>query len=136
MRTTSPLKHFAAFIYDLFPVVGLFILTSLIVLIIRKGEIVDQHTLWFDLLIFTEMTFYFVYSWKVGGQTLGMRAWKMKIVSAEGQLTWVQAFIRYFVGIVSTLLLGLGLFWKLFSKDNSSWMDILSRSKTITIEKQ
>jgi uncharacterized RDD family membrane protein YckC len=136
MNKTPLWKHFASFLYDIFPLLGLFIITSLIVAIIRKGNIVAQHTLWFDVLIFSEMTLYYVYSWKIGGQTLGMRAWKIKIVPSDEQanLTWLQALIRFIVGIVSTLLLGLGLFWKLASKNNQSWMDFASRSKTINVE--
>ena len=137
MNKTPLWKHFASFLYDIFPLIGLFIVTSLIVAIIRKGDIVAQHTLWFDVLIFSEMILYYVYSWKLGGQTLGMRAWKIKIIPSDERLnlTWLQALIRFIIGVASTLLLGMGLFWKLVSKNNQSWMDLASRSKTINVEK-
>jgi len=137
MNKTSIWKHFAAFLYDLFPITGVFILTSLIVMLVRNGTIVDQHTLWFDILILLELVLYYSYSWKIGGQTLGMRAWKIKIVPNnvnQSNLTWFQAIFRFLIGVLSTILIGAGLFWKLISKNNQSWMDISSQSTTISTE--
>jgi len=115
--TPAPVwKHFAAFLYDIFPVLGILLLTNLLVLFARGGEEVPAGTLWFSLLIFFEIFFYYVYSWKVGGQTLGMRAWKLKIVKHH-ELTHVKVSLRFLVGVVSTFLLGLGVFWKLISKN-------------------
>ena len=133
MLTTPIWKHFAAFIYDILPLLGIFLLTSFVVVLIRNGVEVEPHTWWFDLLIFAELAFYYIYSWKKGGQTLGMRAWRIKIVPNQpGQLTisWYRASIRFFVGIVSTILLGTGLFWKQVSKRQLSWMDLVSDSST------
>jgi len=131
MSKTPAWKHFAAFIYDIFPMLGIFIMTAFIVVLIRNGKAVEQHTLWFDALIVSEIMFYYMYSWKLGGQTLGMRAWKIKIIpnnNKQSTLTWTQTSMRFLTGIISTLLLGLGLFWKSFSKDQDSWMDKVSDS--------
>ncbi len=130
-------KHLIAFCYDMFPIFGVFLLTSLIVLLIRNGVEVKPQTLWFALLLLSEMAFYFIYSWKIGGQTLGMRAWKMKIVPNNSQLntlTWKQATLRLLIGTLSTLLLGLGLFWKFISKRDFTWMDMVSDSHMTSIE--
>ncbi|HHL32469.1 MAG TPA: RDD family protein, partial [Oceanospirillales bacterium] len=103
------------------------------VLLFNRGNTVEPHSLWFSLLLFAEVAFYYIYSWKKGGQTLGMRAWKMKIIpnqNNQNQLSWMQATVRFLTGVSSTLLLGLGLFWKLFSNNKLSWMDISSHSTT------
>lgn len=130
MHNTPIWKHFAAFIYDLFPILGMFLLTTLIVVLMRNGEEVKPHTLWFDLILIAELTFYYTYSWKAGGQTLGMRAWKFKIIpsSQNNCMTWSQTSLRFLVGIISTLLLGAGIFWKLFSENGLTWMDKVSQS--------
>jgi len=130
MQITPLWKHFAAFIYDVFPILGMFLLTTFIVVLFRNGEEVKPHTLWFDLILIIELTFYYTYSWKVGGQTLGMRAWKFKIIPNQQQstMTWSQTSLRFLVGIISTILLGSGLFWKLISKDKYTWMDLVSES--------
>jgi uncharacterized RDD family membrane protein YckC len=137
MSQTPIWKHFAAFIYDVFPILGIFLLTSLFVALVRKGDIVEPHTFWFSFLIFFELAGYYIYSWKVGGQTLGMRAWKMKIIPNQvnqATLTWTQAFLRFMVGMVSFLLLGSGLFWKFFTKNNHSWMDNISHSQVKNLD--
>lgn len=133
MPITPTWKHFAAFLYDIFPILGIFFSTSLAVLIFRNGEELERYNPWFISLLLSELFFYYIYSWKKGGQTLGMRAWKFKITPNQPNqpnLTWLQATARFFVGIVSTALAGLGLFWKIFSKGNKSWMDLASNSST------
>ena len=137
MPITSIWKHFAAFLYDIFPLIGVFLSTSLIVLVVRGGIPVERYSPWFSALLLFEFAGYYVYSWKVGGQTLGMRAWKMKIIPNainQNNLTWGQALLRLLAGIASTLLFGLGLFWKRFSKKKESWMDIASHSVTKTLD--
>ena len=133
MSKTPIWKHFAAFIYDVFPVVGIFILTSLVVLVARNGVEVERFSPWFTILLLSEFSLYYIYSWKIGGQTLGMRAWKIKIIpnnNSQNQLTWGQATLRFLIGILSTVLLGLGVFWKKLSRSKKSWMDLVSRSET------
>jgi len=133
MPETPIWKHFAALIYDVFPVIGLLLVTSMIVLLIRNGVEVERFSIWFTTLLLAEVALYFVYSWKIGGQTLGMRAWKIKITPSQidqQQLTWSQSIVRFLVGILSILLLGLGIFWKKISPTKKSWMDMISHSET------
>ncbi|MFK8013145.1 MAG: RDD family protein [Marinicellaceae bacterium] len=136
MTKTPIWKHFAAFIYDVFPIAGLLIVTSMIVLILRGGVEVERFSSWFSLLLLSEIALYYVYSWKIGGQTLGMRAWKIKIIPTDinqNQISWNQATLRFVAGLLSTLLVGLGLFWKILSPSKKSWMDLISQSETTHI---
>lgn len=134
MNKSSPWKHAAALVYDIFPILGLFLTTSLFVMFIRGGEEVPAGTLWFQLLLAAELYLYFAHSWKSGGQTLGMRAWKLAIADYQ-QLTWNQVTLRFLVGLLSTALLGLGLWVQHFNKSRSTWMDLVSKSKTIDLKK-
>ncbi len=133
MSKTNVLKHIAAFVYDIFPVLGILIVTSGTTLILRSGNEVQAHTWWFQVFIFCEIALYYIYFWKVGGQTIGMKAWKIHIKpndENQPQLSWKQASMRFVFGVFSTALLGLGLFWKFFSKEDKSWMDLVSASHT------
>lgn len=137
MLKTPTWKHFAAFIYDIFPIFGILVVTSGITLVFRQGNDVQPYTWWFILLVYLEISIYYIYFWKVGGQTIGMKAWKLKIIpknNNQTSLTWPQSILRFFVGVFSTLLAGLGIFWKTFSKENLTWMDIISQSQTITTD--
>jgi uncharacterized RDD family membrane protein YckC len=115
-------KHIAALIYDIFPILGIFLVTSLIFVLFRSGDEVKPNTLWFQLILLTQAFLYFSYSWKKGGQTLGMRAWKIGIKNHQF-LTWKHVTLRFAVGIFSICLFGLGLWWRLWDSQNQTWMD-------------
>ena len=70
--------------------------------------------------------------WTHGGQTLGMRAWKLRVVSAHGQtLTWQQAAVRFIMSLGSFLALGAGFLMALFDPDKLTWHDRYSRTYLI-----
>lgn len=51
-------------------------------------------------------------SWRRGGQTLGMRPWRLKVQSIDGTpLRRGQLWLRFAVGTLSLLLGGLGFWW-------------------------
>ena len=67
---------------------------------------------------------YAVLSWRGGGQTLGMRPWKLRVVGADGQPPTTQALARrYAIGSLSLLLGGLGFWWAWFDRDRLAWHD-------------
>ena len=77
---------------------------------------------------------FFAWFWIHGGQTLGMRAWKVKLVRQDGMtISWGQAFLRFCYSIVSWLPLGAGYLWALIDKDKQAWHDKASRSYLIDI---
>lgn len=63
---------------------------------------------WLYLAYFALVTLWFyLYFWLKAGQTLGMRAWRMLLLSADGKpVSWRQAMIR-----LLTSLAGIGNFW-------------------------
>jgi uncharacterized RDD family membrane protein YckC len=70
--------------------------------------------------------------WISGGQTLGMRAWRLKLVSMEGQpVDWQQAVKRHFAAMLSLLVFGLGFIWIVFDSDKMAWHDKLSGTRLI-----
>lgn len=77
---------------------------------------------------------YFAWFWTHGGQTIGMLAWKIRLVSAtEGPVNLFQALMRFFSAIISIGLL-LGLLWIVISKQKLAWHDSLSETKVITVK--
>lgn len=80
---------------------------------------------------------FFGWFWTHGGQTLGMRAWNLYLVKADGKfINWRTAFIRFAVAIVSWVALGLGFTWILLNKRNRSWHDIASGSQIVFVDRQ
>ena len=55
---------------------------------------------------------FFGWSWTHGGQTLGMRAWRLRVRRTDGQpLGWPTAIARYGFAWLAWLPLGLGVLW-------------------------
>jgi len=133
MKQSKLWKHVAALIYDIFPILAFFLVTSLILVLIRQGNEVPPKTLWMQLILFLEVFLYFTYSWKKGGQTLGMRAWKISIQDYHS-MSWQQTSLRFFTGLASTALLGLGLWRRKFSSNHKTWMDAACGSIVIDLQ--
>lgn len=74
--------------------------------------------------------FFFVWFWSHGGQTLGMRAWRLKIQRMDGTtISMMQAVIRLF-----TAFLGLGNLWLLSrNSEGMSLQDRMSGSEMVVL---
>lgn len=69
---------------------------------------------------------YFCYFWSSygKGQTVGMRALKIKVVKTDGSyLDLVGAFLRYVGLVISCIPLFLGLIWVAFDAQKQGWHD-------------
>ena len=95
-----------------------------------EEEIVDVH--YFRLLLhnlaWLLTLLWFGWLWLHGGQTLGMRAWKIKLVGDSGQVTLKALVVRF---IIATGSLGLGHLWLLFDKKGGALQDRLSHSRLL-----
>lgn len=88
----------------------------------------------FMLLVLFAFGFY-GWFWTHGGQTLGMRAWKLKLVQQDSQnISWLQAFFRFCYSIISWLPFGLGYLWMLIDKRNLAWHDRVSKTYIIDLK--
>lgn len=72
-----------------------------------QAEYIQKHQLWFQLYSLIWILWFYLYFWLKGGQTLGMRAWRLLLLSNDGKrLNLSQALIR-----LCTALGGLGNVW-------------------------
>lgn len=120
-------RRLAAMIYDGLVLCGLLFAVTLAVLVLRGGRAVAPDTPWFTALLIVVMQLFFGWFWTHGGQTLGMRAWRLRIRSATGGPPgWRQAVIRFLAAWLSAVPLGLGFWWSLLDVERRTWHDRLS----------
>ncbi|MFL0804527.1 MAG: RDD family protein [Agarilytica sp.] len=143
---TAPLiKRLLAFLYDLFILGALSMVYSALATVIMVFVIGDQGTgdyqpmqqgLWFQSgWVITIVGFYWLF-WRRAGQTVGMRAWHLKLVDQNGHpVSHTQILRRIISGPISLAVLGLGYWWCLFDQDQRAWHDIASSTKIIETPK-
>lgn len=130
------LRRLAAGVYDLFLLVGLLLLAGLLLLPFNHGHAVDGHNLWVRLYFLCVPYLFFSWFWTHGGQTLGLRAWRMRVRSADGgPVQWHQALIRYLAAWVSWLSI-VGMLWCLVDAGRRSLQDILSGTEIVVLPRE
>lgn len=116
----------AAMVYDFFLIAALWFLIAGLVVIINGGEApplwISRYLL-FPALIAATLGFN-IWFWTHGGQSLGMRAWRIKVVDQAGEtITFHDGLKRSFFAVFSLAFFGAGYFWILIDKQKSSWHD-------------
>ncbi|MEX1829262.1 RDD family protein [Luteibacter sp. CQ10] len=105
-------RRFAAIVYDLLAVVAIVMVVGLIAQVVTGGRIADErgHLLawWYQPLQGLVVGAYFFVSWTRGGQTLGMRPWRIRVTDAAGRAAGGRrGLIRLVVAALPLLLLAL-----------------------------
>jgi len=80
---------------------------------------------------------FFSWFWLKNGQTLGMQAWRLKLVRLDdGDLTFKDALLRCIAASFSVACLGLGYLWRWIDRDGLYWHDRLSSTRLTLIPAQ
>ena len=129
----------AALVYDFFPTLGLWFATGAVAMLVHGGEPIYGDTLagWLELCALWLVTgLYATVSWRRGGQTLGMRPWRLRVMTVDGgKPDWSRLWLRYAVATVSVLLGGLGFWWAWFDREKLTWHDRISSTRLIRLPK-
>jgi uncharacterized RDD family membrane protein YckC len=130
-------RRLAACIYDLLPLLALWFATDALALLLSGGKLMNPHPplqykLPLQLALLSITAAYFVLSWTRGGQTLGARAWRVRVVRADGsRVTVADALARFALGWLSLLVLGLGFVWCLIDPQRRCWHDLGSGTRLL-----
>jgi len=127
-------RRLAAIFYDVWLVAALWLLGATIDTFVGAGS--EGSHLGLQLYALLAPLVFFSWFWMHGGQTLGMRAWRMKLLSNDGTaVTLRQSLIRYAGAMLSLLALGLGYLWILFDRNGLAWHDRLSNTRLVMTER-
>lgn len=127
-----------ALIYDSLPVLALWFAVSAVVLLLRGGAPLLPWTpsWWLQLVALWGVTgAYLVESWFRGGQTLGMRPWRLKVVADSGQrATRGQLWRRFVWATLSGLAAGTGFLASLLDSERRAWHDRVSATRLLRMQ--
>ena len=127
----SLMKQLAAMLYDSFLIFGILFFASALALLFNQGEAIVSNP-WFRLYLLLMLFTFYAWFWNKSGQTLGMRVWKIRIVSESGgNPGWATCYLRLISALLSLLCLGLGYWWRIFKP--YTWHDRLSKTSIIDV---
>jgi uncharacterized RDD family membrane protein YckC len=125
------LRRLGALLYDSLLLLALLFLATALALAVTRGEL-HGSDLWFRLYLLLVMFVFFGWFWTHGGQTLGMRAWKIRLERPDGSAVgWGQAAVRFLTGLVT---LGLGHLWLLFDPQHRSLYDLITNTRMVRVQ--
>ena len=97
----------------------------------------ELHPQVVQLIALSSVIAFFSWFWLRGGQTLGMQAWRIKLVGIDGQPPGIrQAMLRCLGAVVSAACFGLGYWWCIFDSRGRYWHDHLSGTDLVLVKKR
>ncbi len=132
----SLLRRLAAGAYDLLLLAGLLMILGIAVLILRGGEAVPVGTPWFQALVLLVCAVFYAGFWSRGGQTLGMRSWRLRVEKTDGRpVDAATALLRFAAAVLSLVPAGLGMLWILIDREQRAWHDRLTDTRVVLLSK-
>jgi uncharacterized RDD family membrane protein YckC len=135
--TAGVLRRIAAMFYDSLLLVAVLMLAALPVVLIAHGVPAGTvpHLL-YQLYLLAIMFLFHTWFWIHGGQTVGMRAWRLQVQAQNGgAVTWRMAGLRFLAAIPTLLCAGLGLWWVWIDREHLAWHDRLSGTRVVVLPK-
>lgn len=111
-------RRIICLLYEFLILLAIIFIASFIFHLVFRDTNASYFKPLYQLYLLFVMGYYFIWFWTHGGQTLAMQAWKIRIVTSEGQmLNNRKAIIRYLLAVTGTLFLGAGFLWALIDRE-------------------
>ena len=133
-------RRFAALIYDGFLLAALLMTyTGVILIFTRRAVLPETYGAWVYLYragLVAVIAAYYVLNWTRSGQTLGMRAWRLRAVAGDGsRLSAASALLRFLCGFLAWPPAALGVLWLYLDPDRLAIHDRLSGTRIVRLER-
>jgi uncharacterized RDD family membrane protein YckC len=127
-------------LYDAILLFGMLLLAVTLVVVpyveLIGPEFPHKHWL-YRLYLSTVAGGFYLYFWVRGGQTLGMRAWRIRLVRDDGLgLSTADALRRLVWATLTLAPAGVGLLWMLADRQRLTLYDRLSRTRPVLLGKR
>ncbi len=132
-RLAAVWRRMFAGLYDLLIVLALWFATGAAALAVTLGALDAAHPL-FRLALVAVALGYFALSWQRGGQTIGARAWRVRVESNDGRgMPALTAWLRALVTCLGALPLGLGTLIAALDHDRRSLQDRVAGTRVVRV---
>lgn len=122
-------RLFAA-LYDILICICLVLLAGLLYLALMQGHAESLKSPAYMIYQLSILSGYFILSWHFGGQTLGMRPWRLHLLNNEGHyLSWKASIWRYLIQMLTLTGCGIVFLTTFTDRNKRALHDILSRSR-------
>ena len=128
------LRRFGVMFYDLILLGAVLFFASLFMVLPLR--ITTDHHLYPLFIAYVHLVCFLFYGWfwTHGGQTLGLKTWRIRLVSESGDVVnWKQALIRYIASLICWLSAGIGFLWCYTNQERLAWNDIWSKTRLVRI---
>jgi uncharacterized RDD family membrane protein YckC len=130
------LRRLLAMFYDSLLLLSTLLVVTALVMMLTRGTL-SYHNPFYKTLLFLIWFSFYTWFWLHGGQTLGMRAWRLRVQRVDGRAISIwQALLRFMAAIPSLALGGLGFFWMLVDPKKMTLYDRLSESVMVVLPRQ
>lgn len=128
-------RRLAALAYDALLLGAIWMMLTL-ALVLARGGAIPAGTLPHQLLLAASAAAFFIGFWMRGGQTLGMRAWRLRVERQSGEpLDLPTAALRFAAGLATAATLGAGLLWLWIDRDRLTWHDRAAGTRVVVLPK-
>jgi uncharacterized RDD family membrane protein YckC len=130
-------RRFAALLYDALLLASLMLLftTALVMLFVRTAIMPETAGAWtylYRAALLAIIIAYYLVNWTRSGQTLGMRAWRLRAVDEAGKrMSAYAASLRFLYGVIAWAPAGLGVLWLYVDSKHLAVHDRWSRTRVI-----
>jgi len=117
------MRRMIAAVYDWLLVIALMMIVSTPV-IAMLGDAISPANPFYRIAMLLVAGAFFTGFWSHGGQTLGMKAWRLRLRRRDGApVTLARAVLRFVYASAALLAGGLGFLWMLWDKEALTWHD-------------
>jgi uncharacterized RDD family membrane protein YckC len=133
-------RRLASLVYDGLLLAAMLMVYALVVVLVHGGAVTEDsgRLRWwaFRTGALVIIGAYYLLNWTRSGQTLGMRAWRLRAVTDTGKpLKLGRAVARFLCALVAWAPAGLGVLWLYIDPEHLALHDRLSRTRLVLLSR-
>ena len=127
-------RRLGAMLYDALLLIGI-VATVVAIAVLALGDALSPYVSQ-PLVPITYLVFYGIF-WSRQGQTLGMVAWRLRVVTTDGHQPGLGAIlVRLAIAPISLAAVGVGYLWIYTNSNRQTWHGLASNTMVVHIPKQ